>query len=105
MPSALRPALADATSRLAAAGVDSPEHDARALADEVADLSERLAARIAVDRAKPVLMERLGVTEPEAFRWIQKASMDRRLSMRQVAQIVVADGAEPDVKAPEAPEA
>ena len=81
-PADLVPAIEVALSR---------HREARALADEVADLSERLAARIAVDRAKPVLMERLGVSEPEAFRWIQKAAMDRRTSMRLVAEQVLAD--------------
>lgn len=61
-----------------------------ALEHEVIDLHERLETRKAIDRAKGVLMERLGITEPEAFRWIQKASMDRRLSMRDVAAAVVA---------------
>jgi two-component system, response regulator PdtaR len=57
---------------------------------EVADLSERLETRKVLDRAKGLLMTRLGLSEPEAFRWIQKASMDRRLSMRAVADAVVA---------------
>ena len=59
---------------------------------EVADLTERLETRKAVDRAKGVLQEDLGLTEPEAFRWIQKTAMDLRLSMRQVAEGVVAHG-------------
>jgi response regulator NasT len=42
-----------------------------------------------LDRAKGILNDTMGLTEPEAFRWIQKASMDRRLSMREVAQTVV----------------
>lgn len=62
----------------------------RALTEEVADLSERLEARVAVDRAKSVLMSSLGLSEPEAFRWIQKAAMDRRCSMREVADEVTA---------------
>lgn len=83
----------------------SRHQEIAALEREVGTLSERLETRKLVERAKGLLMERHGWSEPQAFRWIQKASMDRRLSMRQVAQIVVADGAEPDVKAPEAPEA
>ncbi len=59
---------------------------------EVADLSERLETRKAVDRAKNVLQEQLELTEPEAFRWIQKTAMDLRLSMRQVAEGVIAHG-------------
>jgi AmiR/NasT family two-component response regulator len=62
------------------------------LESEVADLSERLETRKTVDRAKGVLQEQLGLSEPEAFRWIQKTAMDLRLSMRQVADGVVAHG-------------
>jgi two-component system, response regulator PdtaR len=80
----------------------SRHQEIAALEREVGTLSERLETRKLVERAKGLLMERHGWSEPQAFRWIQKASMDRRLSMRQVAQIVVADGAEPDVEAPEA---
>ncbi len=61
----------------------------RAVEDEVADLEERFAARKAVDQAKGLLMEGLGLTEPEAFRWIQKTAMDLRKSMREVAQGVI----------------
>ncbi|MFI6497652.1 ANTAR domain-containing response regulator [Nonomuraea typhae] len=64
-----------------------------ALAEEVSSLSERLETRKLVERAKGLLMAAHGWSEPQAFRWIQKASMDRRLSMREVAQIVVADTA------------
>lgn len=66
----------------------------RALEKEVADLSQRLETRKLVDRAKSVLQTQYGLTEPAAFRWIQKTSMDRRLSMRQVAEAVIADGEE-----------
>ena len=59
-----------------------------ALTAEVSSLSERLETRKLVGRAKGQLMAQHGWTEPQAFRWIQKASMDRRLSMREVAQIV-----------------
>jgi AmiR/NasT family two-component response regulator len=61
----------------------------KALEAEVADLGERFETRKHVDRAKGVLMKKLGLSEPEAFRWIQKTSMDRRLSMREVADAVV----------------
>jgi two-component system, response regulator PdtaR len=56
---------------------------------EVADLGERLETRKLVERAKGVLSEKMKLTEPEAFRWIQKASMDRRLSMADVARTVL----------------
>ena len=60
-----------------------------ALEAEVADLAEQFETRKRVDRAKSVLMTQLGLTEPQAFRWIQKTSMDRRLSMREVADAVL----------------
>ncbi|MDO5747155.1 MAG: response regulator [Actinomycetaceae bacterium] len=59
------------------------------LENEIADMSERFETRKLVDRAKGILMEQTGMTEPEAFRWIQKTSMNRRLSMRQVADAVI----------------
>ncbi len=61
----------------------------RALDDEVADLEERLESRKAVDQAKGLLQEGLGLTEAEAFRWIQKTAMDLRKSMREVAEGVI----------------
>jgi AmiR/NasT family two-component response regulator len=61
----------------------------RALEAEIADLSLRLETRKLVDRAKSVLQTRYGLTEPAAFRWIQKTSMDRRMSMQAVAQAVI----------------
>jgi response regulator NasT len=61
----------------------------KALEQEVADLGERFETRKRVDRAKSLLMQRLGLSEPESFRWIQKTSMDRRLSMREVADAVL----------------
>ena len=60
-----------------------------ALEAEVADLGERLETRKLVERAKGVLSEKMKLTEPEAFRWIQKASMDRRLNMADVARTVL----------------
>lgn len=62
------------------------------LEQEVADLHDRLETRKAVDRAKSVLQQQLELSEPEAFRWIQKTAMDLRLSMRQVAEGVVTHG-------------
>ncbi|MBU1250842.1 MAG: response regulator [Actinobacteria bacterium] len=59
------------------------------LETEVADLVERFETRKLVDRAKGLLNERMGLSEPEAFRWIQKASMDRRTTMQAVAQAVI----------------
>jgi response regulator NasT len=60
-----------------------------ALEDEISDLEERFETRKRVDRAKGLLMTKMGLSEPEAFRWIQKTSMDRRLTMREVADAVI----------------
>ncbi len=60
-----------------------------ALEAEVADLTDRFETRKRVDRAKGLLMTKMGLTEPESFRWIQKTSMDRRLTMREVADAVI----------------
>jgi response regulator NasT len=76
----LLPAIEMAVSRFA---------EIVALEGEVADLTGRLEARKLVDRAKGVLQSRHGLSEPEAFRWVQRASMDSRRSMRAVAQDVV----------------
>ena len=62
----------------------------QALEAEVGELGERLEARKLVDRAKGVLMANLGITEPEAFKWIQKAAMDQRSSMSAVSEGVLA---------------
>ncbi|MEY4970488.1 MAG: hypothetical protein RLZZ277_719 [Actinomycetota bacterium] len=61
----------------------------KSLADEVADLHERLETRKIIDRAKGILMKALNLSEPEAFSWIQRAAMDRRLTMKDVAQAVI----------------
>ncbi|NYE03062.1 response regulator NasT [Kineosphaera limosa] len=76
----LRPAIDIARSRW---------DEIRALESEIADLGERLETRKAVDRAKGVLMTQLKLSEPDAFRWIQKTAMDRRLGMREVAEAVI----------------
>jgi two-component system, response regulator PdtaR len=81
----LLPAIEMAVSRFA---------ELQQLEAEVADLSERLETRKVVDRAKGVLQEKLGLSEPDAFRWIQKTAMDLRLSMREVAVGVVEHGIE-----------
>ena len=56
---------------------------------EVTDAVERLESRKILDRAKGLLQEKMKLSEPEAFRWIQKASMDRRLTMTEVSQAVI----------------
>jgi response regulator NasT len=79
----LVPAIEMAVSRFA---------ELAAVESEVADLKEQLETRKVVDRAKGVLQEQLSLTEPEAFRWIQKTAMDLRLSMKQVAEGVISHG-------------
>jgi AmiR/NasT family two-component response regulator len=66
--------------------------EVHALESEIAELGEQLAARKAVDRAKGILQKELGLSEPDAFRWIQKTAMDLRRSMREVAEGVVEHG-------------
>jgi response regulator NasT len=89
----LVPAVEMAVSRFA---------EVQQLEAEVADLSERLETRKIVDRAKGVLQERLELSEPDAFRWIQKTAMDLRLSMRQVAEGVITHGPGPPGDSPPA---
>ena len=79
-PTDLLPALQIALSR---------HEEITALESEIADITERLETRKLMDRAKSALQTKMNLTEPEAFRWIQKASMDRRLSMAQVAKTVI----------------
>jgi response regulator NasT len=76
----LVPAIEMARSRFA---------ELRQLEREVVGLADRLETRKLVDRAKSTLQQQLGISEPEAFRWIQKTAMDLRLSMRQVAEGVI----------------
>ncbi|MEN9324669.1 MAG: hypothetical protein RL414_423 [Actinomycetota bacterium] len=68
----------------------------RSLREEVADLHERLETRKIIDRAKGILMAALNLTEPQAFSWIQRAAMDRRISMKEVAQAVISPDAVPE---------
>ena len=65
----------------------------RSLREEVADLHERLETRKVIDRAKGILMAALALSEPEAFSWIQRAAMDRRISMKAVAEAVISPDA------------
>jgi AmiR/NasT family two-component response regulator len=80
VPEKLLPAIEIAISRFEQMNV---------LRSQVSDLKERFAARKKVDRAKGLLMENMGLSESEAFRWIQKTSMDRRLTMAEVADAVI----------------
>jgi AmiR/NasT family two-component response regulator len=66
------------------------------LAGEVANLQDRLETRKLIDRAKGILMQALNLSEPAAFSWIQRAAMDRRLTMKEVAQAVISPSAVPE---------
>jgi response regulator NasT len=68
----------------------------KTLETEVADLYERLETRKIIDRAKGILMKAMNLSEPESFNWIQKTAMDRRISMKQVAQAVISPESAPD---------
>jgi response regulator NasT len=61
----------------------------KSLEAEVADLYERLETRKVIDRAKGILMKAFNMSEPDAFSWIQKTAMDKRMSMKEVAQGVI----------------
>ncbi|TDP91912.1 ANTAR domain-containing response regulator [Labedaea rhizosphaerae] len=76
----LVPAIELAISRFA---------ELHALEDEVRGLTDRLETRKVVERAKGLLMAEQGLSEPEAFRWIQRTAMDRRTTMKAVADAVV----------------
>jgi response regulator NasT len=68
----------------------------KSLEAEVADIYERLESRKVIDRAKGILMKALNLSEPEAFSWIQKTAMDRRISMKDVAAAVIDPSLAPD---------
>jgi response regulator NasT len=82
----LLPAIEMATARFA---------QITALEAEVQGLADRLETRKIIERAKGALMTAHGLTEPQAFRWIQRAAMDNRTTMRAVAEVVL----EPDATA------
>jgi response regulator NasT len=67
-----------------------------ALQQEVGDLHERLETRKVIDRAKGILMATLKLSEPDAFSWIQRTAMDRRMSMKDVALAVISPDAVPE---------
>ena len=89
----LVPAIEVAVSRYA---------ETRRLEAEVADLGERLETRKLVERAKSTLQTRFAMSEPDAFRWMQKAAMDRRLTMREVATVILEDSAPAQASQPAA---
>ncbi|MCG7426436.1 response regulator [Helcobacillus massiliensis] len=79
-PADLLPAIEIAVSRF---------QQITALNEEIKDLGDRFETRKRVDRAKGLLQSNMNLSEPDAFRWIQKTSMDRRLTMREVADAVI----------------
>ena len=68
----------------------------KTLESEVADIYERLETRKIIDRAKGILMKAMNLSEPESFSWIQKTAMDRRISMKEVANAIISPEAAPD---------
>ncbi len=76
----LRPAIEVAVSRF---------REYKILSKEVADLAERLEARKVIERAKGLLMEKHGLSESDAFQRIQKLSMERRRTMKEIAEAVL----------------
>ena len=68
----------------------------KTLESEVADIYERLETRKVIDRAKGILMKAMNLSEPESFSWIQKTAMDRRISMKEVANAIISPEAAPD---------
>ena len=68
-----------------------------ALRSEVIDLAERLESRKLIDRAKGILMQAMKLSEPDAFKWIQRTAMDRRVSMKEVAQAVIDPASAPNL--------
>lgn len=84
-PHDLGPAIEVARARFA---------ERASLTAELGDLAEKLAARKAIERAKGILQTRFGMDEGASFRWLQKAAMDRRMSMEAVAAAVISDSAE-----------
>ena len=79
-PTDLLPAIQIALSR---------HEELVSLESEIADLNDRLETRKLMDRAKGLLQTKMKLSEPDAFRWIQKASMDRRLTMQEVAMTII----------------
>jgi two-component system, response regulator PdtaR len=90
----LVPAIEIALSRFA---------EVSALEAEVASLTDRLETRKAVERAKGLLMTTYGMAEPQAFKWIQRTAMDHRMTMREVAERIIAESAGGDETAGESP--
>ena len=68
----------------------------KSLKEEVLDLHERLETRKIIDRAKGILMAAMNLSEPDAFSWIQRAAMDRRISMKAVAEAVISPDSVPE---------
>ncbi|MFT6564398.1 MAG: response regulator NasT [Actinomycetes bacterium] len=92
-PSDLRPAVELARARFA---------EKMSLTAELGELADELKARKTIERAKGILQKQYGLDEPAAFQWLRKAAMDRRMSMIDVARVVLRESGEPAVD-PSAP--
>lgn len=75
----------------------SRHNQMRSLQEEVADIYDRLESRKLIEKAKGILMSGLSLSEPEAFSWIQKTAMDRRIPMKEVAMAVIDPKFMPDL--------
>lgn len=87
----LVPAVEIALSRYAEVAV---------LEAEVAGLTDRLEIRKTVERAKGALMTKYGMTEPQAFKWVQRTAMDHRMTMKDVAERILAETSGGEVEQP-----
>ncbi len=75
----------------------SRHNQMKSLQEEVADIYERLESRKLIEKAKGILMSGLSLSEPQAFSWIQKTAMDRRIPMKEVAMAVIDPKFMPDL--------
>lgn len=67
----------------------------KALSDQTRSLEDQLETRKVVDRAKGLLMDRFGLSESDAFSFIQKTAMQERMTMKAIGQRVIAGELEP----------
>ena len=78
----LMPAIELAVSRF---------QEIKQLDSEINDLQSQLKARKIIERAKGLLIDNLKLTEPQAFKWMQKTAMDKRKTMVEVANLVISE--------------
>jgi len=94
-PGDLRPAVELARARFA---------EKMSLTAELGELADQLKARKTIERAKGILQKQYGLDEPAAFQWLRKAAMDRRLSMSEVAAVVLRESGETARGIPQLPD-